>query len=213
MALKGFRNDVNCNCRETLESYSAELRDLALKILAFMAKALGLDPNDMKALFEEGQQIMRMNYYPPCPEPELAIGLSSHSDASGLTILLQINEIEGLQIRKDGAWIHVKPLPNAFVINIGDVLEIVSNGIYRSIEHRATVNSVKERLSIATFYNPKWDTEMGPAPSLITPQTPALFRRIGVADYYKGFFSKELRGKSYLDVMRVQNHEIDCENE
>ncbi len=87
------------------------------------------------------------------------------------------------------------------------VCQIVTNGIYRSIEHRATVNSEKERLSIATFYNPKLDGDMGPAPSLVTPETPALFKRIRVADYFKGYFSRELQGKSYLDVMRIQNEE------
>ncbi|GMJ07546.1 SENESCENCE-RELATED GENE 1, senescence-related gene 1 [Hibiscus trionum] len=194
--------------RETLEVYSVELKHLAMKLLDLMAKALGMEPNDMRALFEEGHQGMRMNYYPPCPQPDLAIGLNSHSDGIGLTILLQINEMEGLQIRKNGVWVPIKPLPNAFVINIGDIMEIVSNGIYKSIEHRATVNSVKERVSVATFYSPKLDGEMGPAPSLITPQTPPLFRRIGVADYFKGYFSRELRGKSYLDVLRVQDEEI-----
>ncbi|GLU13899.1 hypothetical protein SLE2022_305080 [Rubroshorea leprosula] len=79
--------------RETLEAYSAELKNLAMKMLYLMAK---------------------------------------------------ISEVEGLQTKKDGKWIPLKPLPNAFVINIGDIFEIVSNGIYRSIEHRATVNSEKE---------------------------------------------------------------------
>lgn len=87
------------------------------------------------------------------------------------------------------------------------VLQILTNGIYRSIEHRATVNTGKERVSLATFYNPKIDGEVGPAPSLITPQTPPLFRRIGVADYFKGYFSRELSGKSYVDVMRINNDE------
>ena len=85
------------------------------------------------------------------------------------------------------------------------ILQIVSNGIYRSIEHRATVNSEKERLSIATFYSPKLDGEMGPAPSLITPETPANFKRMGVADYLKEFFKRKLEGKSFLDVLRIQN--------
>ncbi|XVE71546.1 hypothetical protein DITRI_Ditri10aG0159600 [Diplodiscus trichospermus] len=195
--------------RETLEAYSIEMRNLAMQMLEFMANALGMDLNDMRVLFEEGHQAMRMNYYPPCPEPELAIGFNSHSDATALTILLQINEMEGLQIRKNGLWIPVKPLPNAFVINIGDIMEIVSNGIYHSIEHRATVNSIKERVSIAAFYFPKLDGDMGPAPSLITPQTPAKFRRIGVADYFKRFYARELRGKSYLDILRIQNEEDD----
>ncbi|KAE7996312.1 hypothetical protein FH972_001044 [Carpinus fangiana] len=180
---------------------------LAMKILKLMAKALGMEYNYMKNLFEDGRQSIRMNYYPPCPQPELVIGLNPHSDAAGLTILLQLNEIEGLQIRKDGMWIPVIPLPNAFVFNIGDMLEIMSNGIYRSIEHRATVNSVKERLSVATFYSPRWEGDMGPEPSLITPESPALFKRIGVADYFTGYFSCELDGKSYLDVMRIQNEE------
>nr|KJB64623.1 hypothetical protein B456_010G058000 [Gossypium raimondii] len=150
--------------------------------------SLGMDPNDLRVLFEEGHQGMRMNYYPPCPQPELAIGFNSHSDAVGLTILLQINDMEGLQIRKNGIWVPIKPLPNAFVINIGDIMEIVSNGIYRSIEHRATVNSVKERVSVATFYSPKLEEGYG---------------SIGVADYFKGLFSRELCGKSYLDVLRL----------
>ncbi|KAL4297143.1 hypothetical protein GQ457_12G024310 [Hibiscus cannabinus] len=189
--------------RETLETYAVELKHLSMKILEHMTAALGMDPNDMRVLFVEGYQGMRMNYYPPCPQPELAIGFNSHSDAVGLTILLQANEIEGLQIRNNGVWVPIKPLPNAFVINIGDCMEIISNGIYRSVEHRATVNSIKERLSVATFYSPKLDGEMGPATSLITPQTPPLFGRIRVADFFKGFYSRELRGKSYLDTLRL----------
>ncbi|XP_044495141.1 protein SRG1-like [Mangifera indica] len=191
--------------RETLETYSFELRDLAMKILNQMAKALRMESEYVKELFEEGKQAIRVNYYPPCPQPELAMGIHPHSDGGGLTILLQLNEVEGLQIKKDGMWVPVKPLPGAFIINIGNILEIVTNGIYQSIEHRATVNSMKERLSIATIYSPSLDGNIGPAPSLITPETPALFKTISAADYFKGFFSQQQKGKSYLDVMRVQN--------
>ncbi|KAF2618853.1 hypothetical protein F2Q68_00042246 [Brassica cretica] len=88
-------------------------------------------------------QTMRMNYYPPCPEPHQVIGLPPHSDAVALTILLQVNEVEGLQIKKDAKWVSVKPLPNAFIVNVGDILEIITNGTYKSIEHRAVVNSEK----------------------------------------------------------------------
>ncbi|GMN43403.1 hypothetical protein TIFTF001_012608 [Ficus carica] len=189
--------------RESIEAYSADLEKLANTILDLMAKALKMEPSEMRELFDEGGQTMRMNYYPSCPKPELVIGLNPHSDATGLTILLQINETEGLQIRKDGMWVPVKPLPNAFVVNIGDMLEILTNGIYTSIEHRATVNRGKERLSLATFYNPRIDAELGPAPSLVTPQTPPLFRRISVTDYFQGYFSRELQGKSYIDLMRI----------
>ncbi|KAJ9690870.1 hypothetical protein PVL29_013163 [Vitis rotundifolia] len=191
--------------RDTLEVYAVELKNLAMAILGFMAKALKMEAKDMKALFEEGFQAMRMNYYPPCPQPDQVIGLTPHSDSVGLTILLQVNEMEGLQVRKNGIWIPIKALPDAFVVNIGDVLEIVTNGNYRSIEHRAVVNSVKERLSIATFYNPKIEGDVGPAPSLVTPHSPALFKNVSVADYLKGLFSRELHGKSYLDVLKIDS--------
>ncbi|CAK7350310.1 unnamed protein product [Dovyalis caffra] len=115
------------------------------------------------------------------------------------------SEVEGLQIRKSGKWIPVKPLPDSFVVNVGDMSEIVTNGIYRSTYHRATVNSMKDRLSMATFYSPNLDSEMGPAPSLVTPETPAQYRRIRVAEFLKGYFSRVLAGKSYIDVMKIQN--------
>ena len=113
------------DCREDLEAYCAEMRNLAIQILDLMANALAVDPMEIRELFGQAEQSMRMNYYPPCPQPELVIGLSSHSDGGGLTILLQANEVEGLQIRKDELWIPVKPLPNAFIINLGDMLEVI----------------------------------------------------------------------------------------
>nr|XP_011460382.1 PREDICTED: protein SRG1-like [Fragaria vesca subsp. vesca] len=195
--------------RDDLEVYSAELEDLAKKILDLMAKALGVEANYMEELFDQGTQMFRMNYYPPCKQPELVIGLNPHSDPVGLTILLQVNEMEGLQVRKDGRWTPIKPLNNAFIVNVGDILEIVTNGIYRSIEHRATVNQEKERLSIATFYSPNLGGDLGPAPSLITPERPALFKRIGVADYFRALFARKLEGKSYIDVMRIQHGDED----
>ncbi|XP_057966855.1 protein SRG1-like [Malania oleifera] len=189
--------------RDTVEHYSSEVKNLAMFILAQMAKALKMESEEMKELFEDGGQSMRMNYYPACPQPEQVNGISPHSDATGLTILLQLNEVEGLQIRKDGMWVPLKPVSGAFIVNIGDVLEIVTNGEYPSIEHRAIVNSAKERLSIAMFHNPRIGGEIGPSPSLITEQTPAQFKRVGVRNYYDGLFARKLGGKGYLDAMRI----------
>ncbi|CAK7351779.1 unnamed protein product [Dovyalis caffra] len=189
--------------RDTVEAYSSELKNLAMTILAHMGKALKIEAEEVEEFFANGFQSMRMNYYPPCPQPDRVIGLTPHSDAVGLTILLQVNEMEGLQIKKDGKWVPVKPLPNAFIFNIGDILEIITNGIYRSIEHRATVNSEKERLSIATFLSTNYDGVIGPASSLVTEPTPAMFRSITAEEYYKGLFARELHEKSYLDAMRI----------
>ncbi|KAJ9564871.1 hypothetical protein OSB04_000837 [Centaurea solstitialis] len=185
--------------RDTLDEYSGEIKCLALTTLIFIAKASKMEVEDMRVLFDEGMQSMRMSYYPPYPEPEHVIGLSPHSDALGITFLLQINEVDGLQIKKDGNWMPVKPLNDAFIVNIGDALEILTNGLYKSIEHRAIVNSKKERLSIATFLGPKLDGDLGPAPSLITADRPPRFTRVSVADFLKNFFSKELKNKTNLE--------------
>ncbi|KAL1366511.1 hypothetical protein AAHE18_03G365500 [Arachis hypogaea] len=193
--------------RDNLETYCAEMKKLAIQMVQFMANALRVDPMEIKEQIGEGTLSMRMNYYPPCPQPELVMGLNPHSDGSSLTILLQVNEMQGLQIKKDGIWIPVRPLPNAFVINIGDILEIITNGIYKSIEHRAIVNVDKERLSIATFYNAEPHRNLGPVSSLVTPQNPAMFKTTTVAEYRKGYLSRELRGKSYLDNFKIHNQD------
>lgn len=97
-----------------------------MKVLDLLGKALGIEAEEVNNLFGKGMQSVRMNYYPPCPQPELVMGLCPHSDACALAILLQVNETDGLQIRKDGIWIPVLPLPNAFIVNVGDSLEVLS---------------------------------------------------------------------------------------
>ncbi|KAL9257145.1 Codeine O-demethylase-like protein [Drosera capensis] len=142
-------------------------------------------------------QDLRINDYPPCPQPERVMGLTNHSDSSAITILLQVNEIAGLQVKKDGKWILVEPLPNAFMVNIGDLLEVITNGTYRSIEHRVIVNSTEERLSVLSFHGMKLGGEVAPAPCLVTPESPPVFRTLSFVDYTERFFQQKLDGKSY----------------
>lgn len=73
--------------------------------------------------FKDGGQLVVMNCYPPCPEPDLTLGMPAHSDYGFLTLLLQ-DEIEGLQIQYQDNWITVEPMPNSFVVNVGDHLEV-----------------------------------------------------------------------------------------
>lgn len=111
-------------CRNALEDYSSEVKDVAAAIVRELERALEIKEGEMTEMFKDGNQSMRMNYYPACPEPEKVIGLTPHSDAVGLTILLQINQVEGLKIKKEGKWIPVAPLPDAFIVNIGDIMEV-----------------------------------------------------------------------------------------
>lgn len=110
-----------------MEAYSREVRKLCKKVLKCIAKSLGLSENVFEEMFGVAVQAVRMNYYPPCPRPDLVLGLSPHSDGSAITVLQQGNCTNslGLQILKDNAWIPVHPIPNALVINIGDTIEVI----------------------------------------------------------------------------------------
>ncbi|XP_050231089.1 oxoglutarate-dependent flavonoid 7-O-demethylase 1-like [Mercurialis annua] len=195
--------DLPSSLKNSLENYISEMQKLAKKLLEFLARALKIEEVEMVEMFEDGMQSVRMTYYPPCPQPELVVGITPHSDATGITILNQVNGVDGFQIKKDGVWMPVSFLPDALVVNLGDILQILSNGAYQSIEHGAAVNSEKERISIAFFCNPKFDAEIGPSKSLINPQNPPIYKRIGMEDYVKGFFSQKLNSKSYLHQMTL----------
>ena len=64
------------------------------------------------------------NFYPPCPDPELTLGLAVHTDLNALTVVMQSEEVCGLQVIKDGKWVAVNPVPNSFVVNLGDQLQV-----------------------------------------------------------------------------------------
>ncbi|KAF3449833.1 hypothetical protein FNV43_RR05912 [Rhamnella rubrinervis] len=192
--------------RTILECYFLELNKLAMTLVGLLARALKIDKKEIKELVEDGMQSVRMTYYPPCPQPDRVIGLTPHSDATAITILHQLNGVDGLQIKKDGVWIPVNFVQDAFVVNVGDILEIMSNGVYKSVEHRVMVNSDKERISLAMFFNLKFEAEIGPLASLINPQNPPLFKRIPMEKYVKDFFSRrKLDGKTYLEQMMIKN--------
>nr|XP_010919857.1 S-norcoclaurine synthase 1 [Elaeis guineensis] len=188
--------------RDTVDRYSSELTRVAHCLLGLMAKNLGVDPQKFVNIFKESQS-MRINYYPPCPQADKVLGLSPHSDAVGLTLLLQVSQVQGLQIKRNGGWLPIKPLPGAFVVNIGDVIEILSNGKYKSIEHRAIINKEKERLSIAAFHNPIFTTMVGPLPELVKGSK-EYYKTLSYENFLKHTFSSKLDGKSVIDWVKLK---------
>lgn len=186
----------------TLDEYSLELKKVTDCLLGAMAKNLGLHPEKFLHLFKNGVQSVRMNYYPPCPRADEVLGLSPHSDAVGLTLLLQVNQVQGLQIRRNGRWIAIKPIPGAFIVNIGDILEILSNGRYKSIEHRAIINPQKERMSVAAFHNPDYDVMIGPLSELVEGGE-AHYKTLSFDRYASLITSSKLDGKSLLEQMKL----------
>ncbi|KAF0891157.1 hypothetical protein E2562_006517 [Oryza meyeriana var. granulata] len=108
--------------RSSLEDFSSELMKVAHSVVTSIAKTLNIDIETMGDKYLV--QFLRMNYYPPCTSmPEKVLGFSPHSDASFLTLLLEVNPVQGLQIRRHGAWIPVKPRADALLVNVGDFPE------------------------------------------------------------------------------------------
>ena len=93
------------------------------KLFGFLSEGLGLDPNYIQTLNKEALLQLRINYYPPCPEPDLVNGIRPHSDGGLLTVLLD-DGVDGLEIRKDGQWFTVASVPGSLIINIGDLLQV-----------------------------------------------------------------------------------------
>lgn len=97
-------------------------------LLQAIALALNLEENCFLDMYgEEATMIAVYNLYPPCPRPDLAIGLKPHADGTAFTYLLQDKEVEGLQVLKDNQWYRVPVIPEAFVINVGDQIEVTAN--------------------------------------------------------------------------------------
>ena len=159
-----------------MTEYRSELKKLAEKVMEVMDENLGLPKGYIMKAFNSGGEGegdnkaffgTKVSHYPPCPHPELVNGLRAHTDAGGVILLFQDDQVGGLQILKDGEWIDVQPLPNAIVINTGDQIEVLSNGRYKSVWHRVLVGTTGNRRSIASFYNPSLKATIAPAPELL----------------------------------------------
>ncbi|GLU08361.1 hypothetical protein SLE2022_252790 [Rubroshorea leprosula] len=190
---------------ETVEVYSREIRKLCKSLLKYIAMTLDLKGDVFEEMFGTAVQAVRMNYYPPCPRPDLVLGLSPHSDGSALTVLQQgKGGSVGLQILKDNTWVPVQPIPNALVINIGDTIEVLTNGRYKSVEHRAVTHREIDRLSIVTFYAPSYEVELGPMPEMVDENNPCKYRRYNHGEYSKHYVTSKLQGKKTLEFAKIQ---------
>ncbi|CAM8876480.1 unnamed protein product [Rhodiola kirilowii] len=187
-------------CRAEVLRWGEEVAKIGEVLMEFLSEGLGVEATRLKTMTCLGAKMMVGHYYPFCPNPDLTVGITTHTDPGVLTVLMQ-NE-SGLQVKygegESEEWVDVQPLEGALVINIGDILQIMSNKEYKSVQHRVLANPNKEpRVSVAVFFNPS-DREslFGPLPELVTEDKPAEYKQFQLSDYMKRFFSKELDGKT-----------------
>ncbi|KAK9165355.1 hypothetical protein Scep_000546 [Stephania cephalantha] len=153
------------NFREVMEKYVNEARRVMDDILEALAEVLGLERLSFLKFFEPNESVinMRVNYYAPCPRPDLVLGINPHSDASALTFSLQSDTTtQGLQVLKNNKWVTVTWPNDTLLVMVGDLLEIMSNGRAQSAWHRVVTQKDVERFSVALFYNPPLRAQIGP---------------------------------------------------
>ncbi|XP_047338081.1 scopoletin 8-hydroxylase-like [Impatiens glandulifera] len=196
-------------CKEVALEYLNASTKMARKLIEVLIGHLGakLDEEKLDGLI--GLKMVNMNFYPACPNPELTVGVGRHSDMGTLTVLLQ-DGIGGLYVKLENEtnaekqWIEIPPVDGALVINIGDALQILSNGRYKSAEHRVRTTSKESRVSVPVFVVPLAVENIGPLPEIVELDGVARYNKVLYGDYINNFFAKAHQGKKSLDFARVQ---------
>jgi isopenicillin N synthase-like dioxygenase len=196
--------------RSVLEQYTQACHTLALRLLELCCAGLTGQSDALSPYFStEHSGFLRLNYYPH--EGDLAadlpgagpFGISEHTDAGALTLLMQ-DEVPGLQVLRADGWKDVDPLINALTVNIGDMMQVWSNDRYQAPLHRVRASDGRSRSSVAYFFNPAYATVAEPLVALLSPEQPAIyspvpweeFRRLRAQGDY-GDYGKEVQISDY----------------
>ncbi|XWS27894.1 hypothetical protein CRYUN_Cryun25bG0019300 [Craigia yunnanensis] len=194
--------------RSTIEEYAAKANLLAQRLAEYLAQNLGIKPSYFQENCSLSSSSLRMNRYPPCPYSSMMFGIIPHTDTDFVTIVSQ-DQVAGLQLKRDGRWVSVKPNPKALVINIGDLFQALSNGIYKSITHRVVANQQVERYSAAYFYCPTYETVIESC------SKPGLYRKFSFKEYREQI-EKDVKatgdkvGLSRFLLLRDYHHAFRC---
>jgi isopenicillin N synthase-like dioxygenase len=148
--------------RETVLEYIDSMTKLGHILMAGIALSLGLEKSYFADRYTKDPLILfRIFNYPPNSSSQSEWGVGEHTDYGVLTILKQDN-IGGLQIKSKSGWIDAPPIPGSFVCNIGDMLDRMTQGLYRSTPHRVQNLSASNRLSFPFFFDPNFNVEVKP---------------------------------------------------
>jgi isopenicillin N synthase-like dioxygenase len=169
--------------------YSSCCRNLSCWLMSKLAEALTGDGSALDHAFEPADtSFLRLNFYPVADplageaQDAAGLGVHHHTDAGALTVLLQ-DEVGGLQVYREGVWHNIEPRPDAFVVNIGDMAQIWSNGIYAAPVHRVLAMDRRERMSAPFFYNPSYDTVVAPLPETVSASRPAAYSGVNWGEF------------------------------
>ncbi|GER28859.1 2-oxoglutarate (2OG) and Fe(II)-dependent oxygenase superfamily protein [Striga asiatica] len=189
VAVYGLVLQLDKICLGPVSEYINRVKPIIRKLLETLLKGINMTQKiyEAKESALMGSLLTTLLHYPKCPNPEL-------------------DNIGGLYVQLSGPieeWAHVTPVDGSLVVNIGNVLEIMSNGRYKSVEHRVFVDGNRDRVSVPVFANPSADAVIGPLPEVMEDGEKPVYRRLVYSDYLGYFFSKGHDGKRTIDFARV----------
>ncbi|XP_021760692.1 codeine O-demethylase-like [Chenopodium quinoa] len=197
-----FWPDFPPNFKDVFREYAARLETIFDALFKLVVQSLNVDEERFAKQYDKNRETnLRLNFYPKCEGLKQVLGLKPHADFSTMTLLLQ--DEEGLQVLKDEQWFMVPVIPNALFLNLGDPLEIMSNGIFKSAVHRVVTNTEKERLSVVAFWDSDRNKEIGPLDELITEDRPQIYQRVSLKEYIYTFLNYYQSGKRPINDFKV----------
>ncbi|XP_031274140.1 gibberellin 2-beta-dioxygenase 2-like [Pistacia vera] len=216
---RAISNDpLNFSC--AVNDYVGAIRELTCQILDLLAEGLGVpDKFVFSRLIRDvhSDSLLRLNHYPPLNHWEWdpstkrhhqhhslnnRVGFGEHSDPQILT-LLRSNDVGGFQISlHDGLWVPVPPDPTQFYVLVGDALQVLTNGRFTSVRHRAMANSMKPRMSMVYFGAPPLDAWINSLPEMISSDRPNLYKPFTWNQYKQAVYSLKL-GDTRLDQFKI----------
>nr|AMQ23624.1 flavonol synthase [Silene littorea] len=190
--------------RNIVLQYSKEMGVLMSRLLNLMSQGLGLEGDYLKKVLGDKPLCRAQgNFYPPCSNPELTLGLGVHTDRDALTVIVPTPNVAGLQIIKDDKWVAVDPVPNTLIVNLGDQLQILSNGKYKSVVHRVVTNEFHHRASLAMFYGPDKDALIGPIENLIDQQHPPIYKHYYFREFLEEYRRQEGKNRKIKEAFQI----------
>ncbi|KAL4366361.1 hypothetical protein GQ457_05G035670 [Hibiscus cannabinus] len=186
--------------RSAVNDYIQAVKTMAYEVLELIADGLKIEPRDALSKLlrdENNDSCFRLNHYPPCPELEALsgrnlVGFGEHTDPQIISVL-RSNNISGLQIcLKDGTWVSVPPDETSFFINVGDALQVMTNGRLRSVKHRVLANTQKSRVSMIYFGGPPLSEKIVPLTSLMGKQEESFYKEFTWSEYKTSAYKSRL---------------------
>lgn len=149
--------------KPAVTAFMSAAQRAANAIMEGVAMSLGLDAQYFRKTYTAQPTMLFRIFHYPASAPEQGWGVGEHTDYGLLTLLAQ-DDIGGLEVKTPDGWIAAPPIPGALVCNIGDMLDRLTGGVYRSTPHRVLNASGRSRLSFPFFFDPGFDACIVPLP-------------------------------------------------